>query len=29
MLGGWDPVGNGELLLPDGPGLGVDLDNSV
>lgn len=29
LVGGWNPVARGELQLPTGPGLGLDLDESA
>jgi galactonate dehydratase len=29
LVGGWDPVRQGELCLGDGPGLGLDIDEGV
>jgi galactonate dehydratase len=29
LVGGWSPVRNGELVLPDKPGLGVELDEAA
>jgi galactonate dehydratase len=29
LVGGWDPIKNGELVLPDGPGLGIDIDEEA
>jgi hypothetical protein len=26
---GWNPIRNGELLLDDRPGLGIDLDDAA
>jgi hypothetical protein len=26
LVCGWDPVRRGEFVLPEGPGLGVELD---
>ena len=29
LVRGWNPVQNGEFLLPSGPGLGIELDTTV
>lgn len=29
LVGGWDPIDGGTLKLPDGPGLGLDIDESA
>jgi galactonate dehydratase len=29
LVGGWDPLANGTLALPDRPGLGLDLDETA
>ncbi len=29
LVGGWNPVGNGTVVLPDKPGLGLDLDEAA
>jgi galactonate dehydratase len=29
LVRGWDPVRNGELILPDAPGLGIELDDQA
>lgn len=29
LVRGWNPVRNGELLVPEGPGLGVELDDEA
>jgi galactonate dehydratase len=29
LVGGWDPVRNGEYTLPERPGLGLELDEAV
>jgi len=29
LVRGWNPVHNGELLLPDKPGLGIELDEAA
>ncbi len=29
LVRGWDPVQNGEYILPDTPGLGLDIDENV
>jgi galactonate dehydratase len=26
LVAGWNPVKNGDLLVPEGPGLGIDID---
>jgi galactonate dehydratase len=26
LVGGWNPIKNGEFVLPDAPGLGLELD---
>jgi galactonate dehydratase len=29
LVGGWNPIRNGEFVLPDAPGLGLDLDEDA
>ncbi len=29
MVGGWNPIRNGEFMLPEEPGLGLELDDAV
>lgn len=29
MVSGWNPIQNGEFLLPDTPGLGIELDDAT
>jgi galactonate dehydratase len=29
LVGGWNPIKNGEFVLPDAPGLGLELDEHV
>ncbi len=29
LVGGWNPIRNGEFVLPDEPGLGLDIDEEV
>jgi galactonate dehydratase len=29
LVGGWNPISNGEFILPDQPGLGLELDETV
>ena len=29
LVGGWNPIRRGEFILPDGPGLGLALDERV
>src|SRR5205823_10614 len=29
LVGGWSPVRNGELALPNAPGLGLELDEGA
>jgi galactonate dehydratase len=29
LVGGWNPIRNGEFLIPDGPGLGLELDDAA
>jgi galactonate dehydratase len=29
LVGGWNPIQNGEFVLPDRPGLGLELDEAV
>ena len=29
LVGGWDPIDGGKLKLPEGPGLGIDIDEGA